>query len=127
MPFEQGNQIGKDTRFKPGESGNPSGRPRDTLKEWIEAELEKVVEMQDGEGQTKLQILAATIVDDSIGGCIQSRKMLIDRIYPVLSKHEIAGSKDRELVVRWQSEMEAAAEELDRILGFGREDPKTRN
>ena len=45
-----------------------------------------------------------------------SRKMLIDRIYPALSKHEIGTSEDRELVVRWQSEIEGAAKELDRIL-----------
>ena len=44
------------------------------------------------------------------------RKLLIDRIYPALSKHEIGTSEDRELVVRWQSEIEGAAEELDRIL-----------
>ena len=42
--------------------------------------------------------------------------MLIDRIYPALSKHEIGTSEDRELVVRWQSEIEGAAKELDRIL-----------
>jgi hypothetical protein len=39
--------------------------------------------------------------------------MLIDRIYPALSKHEIGTSEDRELVVRWQSEIEGAAKELD--------------
>ena len=44
------------------------------------------------------------------------RKLLIDRIYPALSKHAIGTSEDRELVVRWQSEIEGAAEELDRIL-----------
>jgi hypothetical protein len=36
------------------------------------------------------------------------RKLLIDRIYPALSKHEIGTSEDRELVVRWQSEIEGA-------------------
>jgi hypothetical protein len=44
------------------------------------------------------------------------RKMLIGRIYPTLSKHEIGASKNREIVVRWQSETEGAAKELDRIL-----------
>lgn len=29
----------KDTRFKPGESGNPSGRPKDTLKEYTRKKL----------------------------------------------------------------------------------------
>ena len=37
----------------------------------------------------------------------------MDRIYPALSKHEIGASEDRELVVRWQSEIEGAAKELD--------------
>ncbi len=44
------------------------------------------------------------------------KKLLIDRIDPALSKHEIGTSEDRELVVRWQSEIEGAAKELDRIL-----------
>ena len=41
------------------------------------------------------------------------RKMLIDRIYPAVSKHEIGRSR---ACLRWQSEIEGAAKELDRIL-----------
>jgi hypothetical protein len=43
MPFIKGNAIGKETRFKTGESGNPAGRPADRLHKRIEAELEKIV------------------------------------------------------------------------------------
>ena len=41
MPFIKGNAIGRETRFKTGESGNPAGRPADSLRKRIEAELEK--------------------------------------------------------------------------------------
>ena len=64
------------------------------------------------EAVTKLQVLAERIVDDAIAGCIASRKMLVERLYPVLNRHEIAGADGGAL----QVEIEAAARELDRLL-----------
>jgi hypothetical protein len=129
MPFKKGNEIGKPTRFQPGQSGNPGGRPPNLLKEHVEAELAKIGRERKGdqEAVTKLQVLAETLVDDAIDGCLQSRKLLIDRIYPAMSKHEIAAAGDREVVFRWQTEIEDAARELDRRLGIERDDPKARN
>lgn len=46
MTFKPGNDDGKETQFKPGESGNPAGRPvgakslRASLQEMMEMELE---------------------------------------------------------------------------------------
>ena len=56
--------------------------------------------------------------DDAAGasGLTPGGAKIIGRIYPVLNTHEIGTSEDRELVVRWQSEIEGAAKELDRIL-----------
>ena len=116
MAFEKGNEIGKPTRFQPGQSGNPAGRPPDKLRRFIHAELDKIGrEATDKqEAATKLQVLAERIVDDAISGCIPSRKMLVDRLYPALSRHEIAGADGE--AVQLRLEMEAAAEELQALL-----------
>ena len=114
MPFVKGNTIGQDTRFKTGQSGNPAGRPPDKLRRFIYAELDKIEREATGkhEAVTKLQVLAERIVDDAIAGCIASRKMLVERLYPMLNRHEIAGADGGAL----QVEIEAAARELDRLL-----------
>ena len=114
MPFVKGNTIGSETRFTTGQSGNPAGRPPDKLRRFIYAELDKGEQEATGkhEAVMKLQVLAERIVDDAIAGCIASRKMLVDRLYPMLNRHEIAAA-DRDVL---QAEIEAAARELDRLL-----------
>ena len=114
MPFVKGNTIGEDTRFKTGQSGNPAGRPPDKLRRFIYDELDKVEREATGkhEAVTKLQVLTERIVADAISGCIASRKMLVDRLYPMLNRREIAAA-DRGVL---QAEIEAAARELDRLL-----------
>ena len=118
MPFVKGNTIGQETRFKTGQSGNPAGRPPDKLRRFIYDELDKVEREATGkhEAVTKLQVLAERIVADAIAGCIASRKMLVDRLYPMLNRHEINGDLQ---VGAMQQQIEDAAEELDRILGIG--------
>ena len=66
MPFIKGNTVGKETRFKPGQSGNPAGRPPDRLRKRIEAELEKIASSAPGEARTKLDLLAENIVSDAL-------------------------------------------------------------
>ena len=89
-------------------------RPPDKLRRFIYAELDKVEREATGkhDAVTKLQVLAERIVDDAIAGCIASRKMLVERLYPMLNRHEIAGADGGAL----QVEIEAAARELDRLL-----------
>ena len=112
MPFVKGNTIGQETRFKTGQSGNPAGRPPDRLRKRIEAELEKIASSEPGEARTKLELLAENIVSDALRGDSQSPKLLIERLYPMLNRHEIAGADGGAL----QVEIEAAARELDRLL-----------
>ena len=42
MPFQKGNTIGQETRFKKGQVANPAGRPPDKLRRFIHAELDKI-------------------------------------------------------------------------------------
>jgi hypothetical protein len=122
MPFVKGNTIGQDTRFKTGQSGNPAGRPPDKLRRHIYAELDKIEREATGkhEAVTKLQVLAERIVDDAIAGCIASRKMLVDRLYPMLNRHEIAGADGEAINIRWENQMREAAAELGRLLQIER-------
>jgi hypothetical protein len=122
MPFTQGNTIGKETRFKKGQVANPAGRPPDKLRRFIYAELDKIErEATDKqEAVTKLQVLAERIVDDAISGCIPSRKMLVDRLYPALNRHELATADGEAINLRWETQRREAAAELDRILDLER-------
>jgi len=119
MPFVKGNTIGQETRFKTGQSGNPAGRPPDKLRRHIYAELDKIEREATGkhEAVTKLQVLAERIVEDAIAGCIASRKMLVDRLYPMLNRHELAGAEGSAISLRWETEMQQAAQELQAMIG----------
>ena len=117
MPFVKGNTIGAATRFKTGQSGNPAGRPPDRLRKHINAELEKIASSGPGESRTKLELFAENIVSDALRGDSQSRKLLIERLYPMLNRHEIAGAEGEAINIRWEAEMQQAAEELREILG----------
>jgi hypothetical protein len=44
---------------------------------------------------------------------------LIERRYPMLNRHEIAGAEGEAIRIRWEAEMQEAAEELQRILQLG--------
>jgi len=122
MPFVKGNAIGAETRFKTGQSGNPAGRPPDKLRRFINAELDKIEREATGkqEAATKLEVLAERIVEDAIAGCIPSRKMLVDRLYPALNRHGLATADGEAINLRWENQMREAAAELDRILGIDR-------
>ena len=119
MPYVKGNTIGQETRFKTAQSGNPAGRPPDKLRRHIYAELDKIEREATGkhEAVTKLQVLAERSVDDAIAGCIASRKLLVDRLYPMLNRHEVASAEGEAITIRWAAEMKQAATELQRILG----------
>jgi len=49
-----------------------------------------------------------------------SRKLLVERLYPMLNRHEIAGADGEAINIRWENQMREAAAELDRLLGIER-------
>ena len=62
-------------------------------------------------------MLAERIVDDAISGCIPSRKMLVDRLYPALNRHELATADGAAINLRWETEIQQAAAELREMIG----------
>ena len=46
----------------------------------------------------------------------QSRKLLIERLYPMLNRNEIAGAEGEPISLRWEAEIQQAAEELREMI-----------
>ncbi len=74
-PFEKGNRIG----FKPGESGNPAGRPKvRTLSEELRARLQEQYRGKDG--RTYSRLVAEALVDRAINGDVVAIREVFDRV-----------------------------------------------
>ena len=43
--------------------------------------------------------------------------MLVDRLYPMLNRHELAGAEGSAISLRWETEMQQAAQELQAMIG----------
>ncbi len=77
----------RDTRFKPGQSGNPNGRPRKdrVLQKLIEAELDQEMTVTEG-GKTirltKREALAKSMVNDALKGDHRARSTLLKQLPP---------------------------------------------
>jgi len=99
MPFEQGNNLGAGTRFKPGQSGNPGGRPKgfSTLVRKVLAESTEA-----GGNMTNLEAIARKLIEMAIAGDIPAMRLVLDREWPKPSRLEIAG-RDGGPVEAWVS------------------------
>ena len=74
--FAPGNKIGN--RFKKGETGNPSGRPK--LTRLTEALREQLAEaMPNAPERTIAETLARTLIREGIGGNVQAIREIADR------------------------------------------------
>jgi hypothetical protein len=71
--------VGKETQFKPGESGNPAGRPPSILSEAYKAVLAQAVP-QDPEGRTYAQLIAIGQARSAVKGNTGAAKEIADRV-----------------------------------------------
>jgi hypothetical protein len=109
------------TRFQPGTSGNPNGRPKssNSMAKDLRAELDELV----GNGTrstTKQQALIRTIVNAALKGDRRATEMLLTLCARVLPKdtplsHDEVDSRDQEIV--------EAAERRERNRADGRSAP----
>lgn len=75
-------QPNKNTRgWKPGQSGNPAGRPKKemTLVSLIKDELDKVPE-DEKSGKTNVQLIAEALMRKATSGNAEAIKIVLDRV-----------------------------------------------
>jgi hypothetical protein len=83
-----------ETRFKPGQSGNPAGRPTGTS---LTDRLRKLIEKDDGKGAERIIDAAVRAAED---GDFRFFKEIMDRIDgPIVVKQEHAGADGAPLTV----------------------------
>jgi len=71
--------VGKSHQWKKGQSGNPSGRPKNkTLSNAYKSKLEEAVP-NDPEGRTWAELIAEAQVRDAVRGNVQAAREIADR------------------------------------------------
>jgi len=102
LVFQKGNMIGEESRFKPGQSGNPSGRPKSIAK----LVTERLNAPRD-DGTTLADQLVEELLNDARSEDtsirLPTRRELLSRIYPAVSKHALESDPDSKLEISWKS------------------------
>jgi hypothetical protein len=105
-------QPPRHSRFRPGRSGNPSGRPKrePSFRATLLAELAATM---PAKGQkhagSKLQALVQALVNSAIGGSARAQSLLIGALLRIgeLEQNEVASltSGDRAIVDAYEAEL----------------------
>jgi hypothetical protein len=107
--FEKGNKHGMESRWKPGQSGNPAGAPKQ-----ISTLVREKLSRKRGDGTTLADDLVDELIADAQSDNVQvrlaTRKELLARVYPAVSKHFLESEPGTDLKVSWQSSIETEPE-----------------
>ena len=78
-------------RFKPGQSGNPGGRPKKPVTAALESELNNLVP-GDSEKRTWLQLMVQGAIKKAVKGDMKAFAEIIDRLEgKSMQAHELSG------------------------------------
>lgn len=88
--------VGRATRYKKGQSGNPGGRPKFALFSQAAREVLAKPVPGDPEGRTYAQLIAQALADKAIAGDLRAAQELADRAegrvaQPVEIEHNALG------------------------------------
>jgi len=100
MPNIENLKRGKKTQFKPGQSGNPKGRPK--LPDIKEA-LAKILE-RDEDGMTALEEILRALIKKAKKGDVRAAQELFDRAYgksKLSVDHTTGGEKINIPLISW--------------------------
>jgi hypothetical protein len=103
------------TRFKPGESGNPSGRPKKkkTLRDELIEELSSTIQVREGARQieiTKGQAIMKALVKSGIDSNLRGIKILLS------FSDQITGGNDQEPIEQTPDDLELLESFVDRQI-----------
>lgn len=97
--------------FKPGQSGNPSGRPKQTFPQLVEQELRKRSD-EDPE-KSKLEVLAQDYVQQLLDAGLRDRRDYLSRVWPEVKQTQITGMESAELRFHWAGDDDLPVPEED--------------
>jgi hypothetical protein len=101
------------TRFRPGQSGNPSGRPRKTLTEAYKDLLDTKYP-NDPEGRTYAQVIAMSVLELAAKGNIRAAIEAADRTEgKVASQNEVSGANCEPIPIKFVSTLRGPIAESD--------------
>ena len=87
-------------QWKPGQSGNPNGRPPNSRK--LESYVSQVLD-EEVNGVRRIEVLSRVIVDEMINGRNTAlTKSIMDRLWPAMAQLALSGQDGSEVKFSWQ-------------------------